>query len=236
MSKLVQVALAGLALGLLLSGSALAACATCGGGGSDRGPAPCGCQNKCGCASQSRCRCKSKSRSCCWGDQGTWYKCADGCCAPQADTVTVCVPKDGCYKHPYEACFNGSSLLCDTGCAAYLPCKRVGITCETKCEERTTRDCNGCEHIEYINHEECHEIERPRVVPWWFTGGQGNLYLEAGAAPTAMVQDQAGGSKVAGAAGSPEKKPGDTTKTTSKDGAADTKDAAEKPAAGGGSK
>jgi hypothetical protein len=232
MSKLVQAALAGLALGLLLTGSALADCAKCGG---NSGCPTCGCHSKCGCASRSRCRCKSKSRGCCWGDQGTWYKCTDGCCPPQADTVTVCVPQDGCYKHPYEACYNGSSLLCDTGCSSYLPCKRVGLLCDTKCEERTTKDCCGCEHVEYVNHEECQVVERPRVVPWWFTGGKGNAYLDDSAAALPMVQDQAGGMKVQGAAGAPEKKAGEPDKTSNQDGSAGTKDAG-KPADGSGSK
>lgn len=202
MRKLMLAALAGIALGLLLTGSALANCASCG----DRHS---GGQTKCGCPSRGRCQCKSKSRSCCWGDQGSWYKCSDGCCAPQADTIQVCVPRDGCYRHPYEACFNGSSLLCDTGCSSYLPCKRVGVFCETKCQEHVCKTGCGCEQVSYTTTQECHEIERPRVVPWWFSGGKGNVYLDNAAPAVPMVADQAGGSKMAGAAGSPEKKAGE---------------------------
>jgi hypothetical protein len=205
MGKLMQAALAGIALGLLLTGTALADCASCGSGkGSCKHDHGDNC--KCGNPARARCKCKSKSRSCCWGDQGVWVACSDGCCPPQAGAVRVCVSDCGCRQHPYEASFNGSSMLCDTGCSAYLPCKRVGVMCETKCEEHVRRDCNGCEQVQYTTTQECHEIERPRVVPWWFSGGKGNTYLEDGATAVPMVDDWAGGRKMTGAAGSPELK------------------------------
>jgi hypothetical protein len=211
MNKLMRAVLAGLALSLLLAGSALAECSTCGGGCGDGKCAEGAHQHydsKCGCKSRNYCRCKSKCRSC-WGGCGKWSN-ADACCPEQADVVRVCVHEDECacggHGHPYEQSYNGSSMLCDTGCSAYIPCKRIGIVCETKCTARENGcSCNKCQ-VDYCVTQECHEVERPRVVPWWFSGGKGNIYMESDATGPAMVDDWAGGMKIAGAAGSPEKK------------------------------
>jgi hypothetical protein len=208
MNKLMQAVLAGFALALLLAGSALAECSTCGGGCGDK---KCSethqhVTNKCGCKSRDYCKCKSKCRNC-WGGCGKWST-ADSCCPDTADVVKVCVHEDSCgcgaHGHPYEQCFNGSSMLCDTGCSAYIPCKRIGVVCETKCEARESNCGCNCK-VDYCVHQECHEVTRPRVVPWWFSGGKGNIYMEEGAEGPAMVEDWAGGMKVAGAAGSPQK-------------------------------
>jgi hypothetical protein len=208
MTKLMQTVLAALALGLVLCGTALADCGRC--GGRDCGckskcsESKCGCaSNKCGCASRNYCKAKSRCRNC-WGGCGTWSN-ADACCPDQAAVVKVCVSDCGCGGgHPYEQCYNGSSMLCDTGCSAYIPCKRIGVVCETKCEAREDRcSCNKCK-VDYCVTQECHEVERPRVVPWWFSGGKGNVYLEGDSAGPVMVDDWAGGMKIAGSAGSPE--------------------------------
>lgn len=211
MTRLIHGALAMLALGLLLSTAALAGdcgCKTkCGSKGKCGCMQQCGCKsNKCDCASRSYCKCKSQCRNC-WGGSGKWAD-ANACCPPSADVVKVCSCGGDCgcagQGHPYERVFNGSSMLCDTGCNAYIPCKRVGLTCTTKCEARAgSCGCNKCK-VDYCVTQECQEIERPRVVPWWFSGGKGNLYLEASDPGPAMVDDWAGGSRIAGAAGSPE--------------------------------
>jgi hypothetical protein len=203
-------------LGLAFAASAaLADCDRC--GGSD----PCGCGGKkshcdcrswerpkdhCGCASQDYCRCKSKDRRC-WGGKGMWVE-VDACeCSLQPLKPEIVFGDEdecGCGGgHPYESCFNGSSMLCDTGCGVYLPCKRVCLQCESHVTERTS-SC-GCDcHTDYCVTQECGELGRPRVVPWWFTGGQGNQYMETDAAALDMVQDQAGGTRMRGVAGSPE--------------------------------
>jgi hypothetical protein len=210
MDKLVRAGLAGVCLGLILAGNAWADCgchaaAPC--QDCDNGPAwhhgpP---VNHCG---ESYCSCKSKRRHC-WGGHGIWTD-ADACCMPKAQVECVKEADCGCYRHPYEGCFNGSSLLCDTGCSTYLPCKRVCVGCVTKCAEHTSRcGCGDCQ-ADYSVTQECSAVERPRVVPWWFTGGQGNLYLDAGTPAPEMVEDQAGGTRLKGAAGSPEKKAAET--------------------------
>jgi hypothetical protein len=209
MKIMMRTALAMLALGLLLSSAALAAdcgCKTkCGSKSKCACMQQCGCKrNKCECASRSYCKCKSQCRNR-WGNCGKWAD-ANACCPPKADVVTVCDSGCSCSSsgHPYERVYNGSSMLCDTGCKAYIPCKRVGLTCTTKCEARSSNcACNKC-RVDYCITQECQEIERPRLVPWWFSGGKGNLYLEANDPAPAMVDDWAGGSKIAGAAGSPE--------------------------------
>lgn len=208
MTTLIRTALAMLALGVLLSSAALAGDCGCGKKcGSRNCMQQCGCKSgKCGCASQSYCKCKSKCRSC-WGGAGKWVD-ANACCPPEADVVKVCGCENECgcgqHGHPYERVFNGSSMLCDTGCSAYIPCKRIGLTCTTKCEARSSScGCDKCK-VDYCVTQECQELVRPRVVPWWFSGGQGNVYIDTEGAAPAMVSDWAGGTKIAGAAGSPE--------------------------------
>jgi len=86
----------------------------------------------------------------------------------------------GAPRHPYEQCWNGTSMMCDTGCCtAYLPCKRACQTCETVCKEIKTTDCNGCPQVEYVYETVCHEVKRPTIIPWWFNEkGDGNIYVE----------------------------------------------------------
>jgi hypothetical protein len=175
----------GVLTAVLTVGLAFANCDSCGSG-------PCGCQkaakqhcdcksckrekDRCGgCKSQSYCRCKAKGRSC-WGGKGVWVEdetCPCGLKPMAPETVCAGEGKCGCGGgHPYEQCFNGSSMICDTSCGTYLPCKRVCLQCETKVTERTT-SC-GCDcHTDYCVSQDCQQLGRPRVVPWWFTGGQG---------------------------------------------------------------
>jgi hypothetical protein len=117
------------------------------------------CENKCNKCSP----CKNKCNSC-------ESKCDDGC--------GMC---SGRSHHPYEDCFTGSSMLCDTGCCGtYIPCKRECVTCETVCKKVETVDpCTGCVTVEYVNETECHEVERPTVIPWWFNEkGPENIYVD----------------------------------------------------------
>jgi hypothetical protein len=114
-------------------------------------------------------------------------------CAPKCKQHTCtksCAPKckpkcDPCakpYKHPYEACWHGDGMLCDTGCCGtYMPCKRPCMTCETVCKAVEVCDpCDPCgTKVKYVYETVCHEIKRPRVIPWWFNeNGDGNIYLE----------------------------------------------------------
>ena len=128
--------------------------------------------------------CKPKCKPCC---EGKWVGDYNACCPPRAPqacyTVDPCTV--GAYKHPYEACWAGDGMLCDTGCCGtYLPCKTKCMTCETICKCVEVCDpCNPCKSkAKYVYETVCHEIERPTVIPWWFNErGAGNVYIEEGA-------------------------------------------------------
>ena len=138
------------------------------------------CKPKCGDTCKPKCEpCKSKCEPC-------KPKCKPVCkpkcnpCKPACEKPCkpVCAPK--CEKrHPYEACFNGTGMMGDTGCCGnWMPCKRACVTCETVCKRVETKDpCTGCVKVEYVYETVCHEMERPRVIPWWFNEkGDGNIY------------------------------------------------------------
>jgi len=134
---------------------------------------PCGeCKHKCD-SCKPKCEpCKPKCEPCKPKCEPCKPKCESKC----EDRCDTCKTE---YHHPYEDCFNGTGMLGDTGCCGtYLPCKRACVTCETKCKEVKTVDpCTGCEKVEYVYETECHELERPRVIPWWFNEkGDGNIY------------------------------------------------------------
>jgi hypothetical protein len=138
------------------------------------------CQSKCDTGCKPSCE-KKCPKPCC---AGRTVGCYDACCPPQAPTMTQCVDKctAGMYKHPYEACWHGDGMLADTGCCGtYLPCKTKCVTCETVCKAVEVCDpCNPCgTKVKYVYETVCHEIMRPRVIPWWFNeNGDGNIYLE----------------------------------------------------------
>jgi hypothetical protein len=193
MRKTVMAALLLIALGCITGVStAWADCGKCG-----------GCQDKCNtckssCNKCDKCDkgCGHKKKGCCtdccartpcadWGG-GEWWS-GDACCAPESRPIEVCIGEScGChhYKHPYEQVWNGTGMLCDTGCAAFLPCKRKGIICTTTCSEHKTTDCCGCEHVSYCPETTCTEVTRPRTIPWWFNPkGDGNTYLDENGKP-----------------------------------------------------
>lgn len=147
------------------------------------------CKSKC---KQDTCStCKPKCKPAC----STAKPCGK-CDKCKQDTCTTCKPKckTGCQQdcckskcgdccgekhHPYESCFTGSSILCDTGCCnAPLICKRQCLDCETVCKKvETTDPCTGCVSVSYTYETVCHEVKRPRVIPWWFNeAGTGNIY------------------------------------------------------------
>ena len=121
-----------------------------------------------------------------------WDVCGRGDCKPNCDPCKPkcdpCKPKcDPCCpgpKHPYEECWTGSGLMCDTGCCGVaLPCKRVCQDCETICKKIETKDpCTGCVSVEYVYETVCTEIVRPTVIPWWFQVSEGlpaeNIYID----------------------------------------------------------
>jgi hypothetical protein len=105
------------------------------------------------------------------------------CCPPSAPRQRVVV--DDCtakaYQHPYEACWAGDGMLCDTGCGTYLPAKTDCVTCTTVCKTVEVCDpCNPCKtRVEYVYETVCKPIMRPTVIPWWFNElGDGNIYIE----------------------------------------------------------
>jgi hypothetical protein len=156
------------------------------------------CESKCNKCSPCKSKCESKCNRCTskcadnWGG-GKWVDGYDACCPPEMGVKEICVDScsykgDGCgrcgssYQHPYEQCWNGTGMLCDTGaCGTFLPCKRQCVTCETVCKEVKSVDpCTGCETVEYVTETVCHELERPTVIPWWFNEkGDGNIYVDA---------------------------------------------------------
>lgn len=136
------------------------------------------CEPKCKQDTCSSCKpkCESKCNKC--------SPCKDKCgkcdsCKPKCeDKCNMCKTTK---HHPYEDCFNGTGMMGDTGCCGTcLPCKRSCVECETVCKEVVTKDpCTGCESVEYVYETVCHELERPRVIPWWFNEkGDGNIYLD----------------------------------------------------------
>lgn len=86
------------------------------------------------------------------------------------------------YKHPYEACWAGDGMLCDTGCCGtYMPCKTDCVTCTTTCKCVEVCDpCDPCKtRVEYVYETVCKPVTRPMVIPWWFNEvGAGNIYIE----------------------------------------------------------
>ena len=130
--------------------------------------------------------CKPKCKPC--GPGGKWIGDYNACCPPEMPVQEVCIdncvdPCDPCaprYKHPYEQCWNGHGMLCDTGCCGtFLPCKRKCVECETVCKKVETKDECGCVCVEYVYETTCHEITRPTVIPWWFNeNGDGNIYVD----------------------------------------------------------
>lgn len=124
------------------------------------------CEPKCGKCKQDTCStCKPKCET----------GCQKECCKPKADPCNRC----GGDEHPYQRCFTGSGMMCDTGCCnAPLICKRSCVDCETICKKVETADpCTGCVTVEYVHETVCHEMTRPRVIPWWFNeAGTGNIY------------------------------------------------------------
>lgn len=137
----------------------------------------CGCGHKKGCCSD----CCSRTPVATWGG-GSWWN-GDACCPPDLDPVEVCNHETPCGckkpKHPYENCWNGTGMLCDTGCSAFIPCKRKCVTCETVCKEVECTDACGCKQVHYETETVCTEITRPRTIPWWFNPkGDGNTYLD----------------------------------------------------------
>ena len=83
-------------------------------------------------------------------------------------------------------------MLSDTGCCGdWTPCKRVCTTCETVCKRVETKDpCTGCVKVEYVYETVCHEMERPRVIPWWFNEkGDGNIYPDEQKDEAAATKD-----------------------------------------------
>lgn len=152
----------------------------------------CGACNKCGkkscggCGSCNKCA-QHKCGGCCdrtpvatWGG-GTWWN-GDACCPPEQCVHEVCGEQPcGCkkVKHPYELCWNGTGLMCDTGCSAFIPCKRKCVTCTTVCHEKSCKDECGCDHVSYEYETVYSEVTRPRTIPWWFNPkGDGNTYLD----------------------------------------------------------
>jgi hypothetical protein len=153
------------------------------------------CKPKCDTCCKPKCdtckpKCEDKCNSCKPKCEPCKPKC-DTCCKPKCekkcDKCSPCKPKceDRCntcdtrYHHPYEECYTGTGMLGDTGCCGeYLPCKRQCVTCETICKEVKTVDpCTGCEKVEYVYETVTHEVERPKVIPWWFNEkGDGNIY------------------------------------------------------------
>jgi hypothetical protein len=89
-------------------------------------------------------------------------------------------------------------MMCDTGCCnAPLICKRSCVDCETVCKKVETADpCTGCVTVDYVYETVCHEMTRPRVIPWWFNeAGTGNIYPEDEVAP---VTEKSPGQRGAG--------------------------------------
>jgi hypothetical protein len=130
------------------------------------------CKPKCNKCEPCKPKCESKCHKCC---KPKCHKCC-GCENKCEDRCDMCKVK---YHHPYEDCYVGTGMLGDTGCCGvYLPCKRHCVTCETVCKEVKTCDpCTGCEKVEYVYETVTHEVERPRVIPWWFNEkGDGNIY------------------------------------------------------------
>ena len=146
------------------------------------GKSKCGSCNKCSkpkCGSCSTCVDRTPCNT--WGG-GTWWN-GDACCPPEMAVQEVCNHDTpcGCKKprHPYENCWNGTGMLCDTGCSAFIPCKRKCVTCETVCKEVKCKDNCGCEQVHYETETVCTEVTRPRTIPWWFNPkGDGNTYLD----------------------------------------------------------
>jgi hypothetical protein len=124
---------------------------------------------------------------------GQWVECLDACDPPTMVADEICVETwdpcvaDACgqFHHPYEQVYNGSGMLCDTGCCGtYLPCKRKGVVCRTECKEVSCTDGCGCKHVSYEYETTCEELKRPRVIPWWFNeAGPGNIYLDENGDP-----------------------------------------------------
>jgi hypothetical protein len=147
------------------------------------------CKSKCGCKEKCAPKCSKGCGKCntcrpmrCDCRPHTSCKDYDACCPPQAGVQEICL--DDCavqsVKHPYELCFNGSGMLCDTGCCGVvLPCKRKCQVCHTTCKKVECADGCGCPTVHYEYETTCEEIVRPRVVPWWFNDkGSGNIYLD----------------------------------------------------------
>jgi hypothetical protein len=92
----------------------------------------------------------------------------------------------GSFSHPYELCFTGNGMVCDTGeCTAYLPAKKKCVVAETTCKRIETHDpCTCCPKVEYVYETTYTEITRPNVIPWWFSEvGAGNIYLNEDGTP-----------------------------------------------------
>ena len=150
------------------------------------------CKDKCVQCKQDTCTtcdkpCKDKCEPC---KPKCKPACESKCGKCKQDTCSTCKPKcdQGCkkdcnrcggYEHPYQRCFTGTGMMCDTGCCnAPLICKRSCVDCETICKKiETTDPCTGCVTVEYVHETVCHELTRPRVIPWWFNeAGTGNIY------------------------------------------------------------
>jgi hypothetical protein len=130
------------------------------------------CQKDC-CARDKCVKCKQDTCTTCKPkcEKG----CKQDCCKPKCDP---CQCGKG-HGHPYECCFTGTGMMCDTGCCnAPLICKRSCVDCETICKKVETKDpCTGCVTVDYVYETVCHEVTRPRVIPWWFNeAGTGNIY------------------------------------------------------------
>jgi hypothetical protein len=155
-----------------------------------------GCKPKCDKCKQDTCstckpKCENKCDKCspCKDKCGKCDSCKPKCnkCEASKDECGMCA---GGPRHPYEDCWNGTGMLCDTGCDTFLPCKRECVTCETVCKEVKTVDpCTGCESVDYVTETVCHEIERPTVIPWWFNEkGDGNIYVDEKAEETPAAE------------------------------------------------
>ena len=131
-------------------------------------------------------KCKCTCAPCC---PGVWVSGWNPCCPPKGPCATICIDECnmcGCnpcccgpqYRHPYEMCWAGDGMLCDTGCCdAYLPCKTKCVTCKTVCKCVQVCDpCTCCPRVEYVYETICTEVKRPTVIPWWFSGA--NQYVD----------------------------------------------------------
>jgi hypothetical protein len=151
------------------------------------------CKPKCNSCGETKCHsCKPKCDPCgetkCHSCKPKCSPCADKCggcnkCGGCKSKCGGCEMKSKCggcgFEDPYAACATWSSNLCAGNCGDNTGvCKRSCVTCETVCRRVVTVDpCTGCTTVNYVTETVYHEIERPRVIPWWFNEkGAGNIY------------------------------------------------------------